>query len=197
MSERKKIGVRVDKTLWEEFRDDVERRHGQTRGVLSSELENAIRNYLYYGEDRTLTEQFAEFNERLQRVEGAVGAAEGDGGADTFEPPAHTHTPSTPTPTEKPAANTATEKKVAWLAECVRDEYGGDIQEVTREVLIRVVKAEYSFRSDTAKRYVDRLVEYFGFVNHPENDTVLVTEDRQAELIERRREQLEKESEGV
>jgi hypothetical protein len=46
MSERKKIGVRVDPELWERFKNFVEDKHGTTRGTTGTELEKAIKQYL-------------------------------------------------------------------------------------------------------------------------------------------------------
>ena len=177
-------GTEVDAALWKQFREEVKRRRGGTRGHLRNELENAIRGYIHGGDATP-----GDIDERLQRIEAAVGAAPTDGGTHAPSEQEHTHTRE-PTPDTKPPSNTATEKKVAWLAKCVRDEHAGDFQEVARPKLVSVVKDEYGFRSDTAKRYVERLVDHFGLVDHPQNDTVLVTEDRREELIAQRREEL-------
>lgn len=61
----------------------------------------------------------------------------------------------------------------------------GEIREAPADALREVVKDEYSFRSDTAKRYVDRLEEFFGLVDHPEADPLLVTPERREELLEK------------
>lgn len=190
MSDRSKVGVRVDSALWERFRENVKERKGQTRGVLGDELENAIREYLR--DDSTPTEKRME--KRLARIEKAVGAATPDGGTETLPEPSHTHAPSriSAAVEEKPSANAATEKKVAYLAECVLDAEVPNSRElvtVPREKLIDVVKDEYGFRSDTAKRYVERLVEYFDLREHPRADGILVSPDRYAELTEELREQ--------
>ena len=188
MSDRKKVGVRVDGSLWERFRQDVENRKGQTRGVLGDELENAIREYLH--DESTPTERRIE--KRIERIERAVGAAPTDGGLDTLDEPRHTHTPSRLQVDSKPSANAATEKKVAYLAECVLDKEVPNTREMTmvpRARIIEVVKDEYGFRSDTAQRYVDQLVEYFDLFEHPQNDSVLVSKEKRDELIEAEREQ--------
>jgi len=60
---------------------------------------------------------------------------------------------------------------------------------VPRARIIEVVKDEYGFRSDTAQRYVDQLVEYFDLFEHPQNASVLVSKKKREELIEAEREQ--------
>lgn len=177
MSDKVQLGLRIDAELYEEFKEHVKQRRGRWQGVAGDELENAIRHYLHFGAEKPLPDMLAEFNDRLQRIEGAVGTAEADGGADTLEAESHTHAPNTdPTvPDEKPPANSATEKKVAYLAARVNESVGGSDNEwnqVPKPTLIEIVKQEYGFRSDTAKRYVDELVSHFDLTQHPHADNV-------------------------
>lgn len=191
MSDEVQPGVRIDEALWNRFREDVERRHGSVRGHLRTELETAIREYVRVSDEATP----AQLDARLQRIEAAVGASPTDGGTDTLPTAEDTHTREPPATTidEKPPSNVATEKKVAWLAKCVRDGLGDDFQEVARSTLVETVKDEYGFRSDTAKRYVERLIDYFDLVDHPVADGVLVTPGRRDDLIEQRKDDLRNE----
>ena len=195
MTDTVQPGTEVDAALWKQFREEVKRRRGGTRGHLRNELENAIRGYIHGGDATP-----GEIDERLQRIEAAVGAAPTDGGRDTSDSREHTHArteTTTATPTERPAANTSTDKKVAWLAKCVRENHGDDFAEVTRDDLREVVKDEYGFRRDTAKRYIENLIDHFELMTHPATDKVLVTEDRHERIIENRREGLHKEAEEI
>jgi hypothetical protein len=64
------------------------------------------------------------------------------------------------------------------------------IEAIPRERLREVVKDEYGFRRDTARRYVTELVDAFDLREHPgEPDNILVSEAREQELIDERREQ--------
>lgn len=190
MPNRVQVGPKVDEELWERLREDVRERKGAVRGNLGDAIDNAIREYLR-DEERPVDHRIEK---RIARIEEAVGAAPTDGGTHTLPEREHTHT-RTQTPTEKPTSNTATEKKVAWLAKCVRDQHGEEFLEIPRADLVEIVKDEYGFRSDTAKRYVGQLVDHFELVDHPQNDTILVTEDRREELIEQRRERLREDAE--
>lgn len=191
MSDRTQIGPTVDAALWREFRENVKDRKGHTRGALGDELENAIREYIR-DESRPIDRRVEK---RLARIEEAVGAAPTDGGTEIFETKGHTHTPSRLDVTEKPSANAATDKKVAYLADCIKETATDDPQELPRKVIVETVKDEYGFRSDTAKRYVEHLIEEFGLVAHPEIDGMLVSPEKKSELVEERRKQIEEQAE--
>lgn len=190
MTDREKIGVRVDAELWEAFREDVKARKGQTRGVLGDEVESALRQYLSDDTAATVEDRLRRIERDVTRIADAQGLATADGGTDTSEGEIHTHAPSRvdAAADEKPAANAATDKKVSYLAAEVRDRVAGgrdkDFREVPIDVLREVVKDEYGFRADTAKRYVDRLREHFGLVEHPTADPLLVTPARREELLQ-------------
>jgi len=190
VTRRKKVGVRVDESLWNEFRENVKSRKGQTRGVLGDELENAIREYIR--DDAQPIQR--RINSRLSRIERELGVAEADGGSDTFDGTEHTRTPSRieAAAGSKPSANAATEKKVHYLAECVTDEIAPNSREfkqVPESTLRDIVKDEYGFRSDTARRYVDELKSHFDLVAHPDVDGILVTEAERQSIREQKREQ--------
>jgi hypothetical protein len=191
VSDRTQIGPTVDAALWREFRENVKDRKGHTRGALGDELENAIREYIRDGS--TPTERRIE--KRIARIEQAVGAAPTDGGVDAFDSEEHTHAPSRLDVTEKPSANAATDKKVAYLTECVEEKATEDPDELPRKLLVETVKEEYGFRSDTAKRYVEHLVEEFGLVAHPEIDGMLVSAEKKDTLVEQRREEIKEQAE--
>lgn len=55
-------GVRINESLWNEFRDDIQQRRGGVRGHLRTELENAIRSYLEASKG-------GDINDRLRRIE--------------------------------------------------------------------------------------------------------------------------------
>lgn len=189
MSDSVQPGTEVDAELWQRFREEVEARRGGVRGHLRNELENALRGYIDGGDATP-----ADINRRLARIEAAVEVEATDGGLDTSESSRCTHTPiqAEDVPDERPHPQSASEKKVAWLAECVHQEENGGKGKITmvhEDVIRDVVKDEYSFTADTARRYHDEVVNYFDLVEHPFNDVLYVTEEKREELIENRREQ--------
>jgi len=196
MSDRTQIGPAVDADLWQRFRDDVESRKGQVRGVLGDELENAIREHL---NDNPSPEQ-KEINARLTRIESKLGVTEADGGVDTSDAQSHTHAPSRveSATEEKPPANAASEKKVRYLAESLIEQEvpnSREIEQIPKATLREVVKDEYGFRSDTAQRYVDELRDWFNLVQHPNIEKLLVSTGERERLLAEKREQLKQEAE--
>lgn len=191
MSENVQPGVKIDPSIWEEFREKVKERKGGVRGHLRSEVETALR--LYVSDETEVSA--VQVNQRLSRIESEMGIAGTDGGTDTVEAVEHTHARGEPTVDEKPSANAPTDKKVAYLADCIKETATDDPQELPRKVIVETVKDEYGFRSDTAKRYVEHLVEEFGLVAHPEIDGMLVSPEKKSELVEERRKQIEEQAE--
>lgn len=191
MTDKVQVGLRIDEDLYESFKDRVRERRGRWQGVAGDEMENAIRHYLQFGARKPLPDQLAEFNSRLERIEGAVGTAESDGGTDTLTADSHTHTPGTQI-TERPDPQAASEDKIEWLAQCVIEDVvpqSKQLESIPKQKLQETVKDEYGFRSDTAKRYVDELIDYFGLSPHPTADGIYVSEKMQAKITDRNRKQ--------
>lgn len=145
MPERKRIGVEVDAQLWEEFRDDVKERKGRVSGVLSVELETAIRQYIYDGGTASVEERLSRIENKLD----AVGVADADGGTTVENPNTHARAD---VPDAKPAVNQPRAEKAAWLV----DEMGiGSGAKVPRDAIEAKIEQEYNL----GDRSVDPLVE--------------------------------------
>ena len=160
MPETKQPGTEIDAALWERFREDVERRHGSVRNHLRDDLETAIREYLRAPDEATPS----QLDERLQRIEAAVGAAPTDGG--TPEPAEHTHTPQS-----KPGDKSSRSKKVEYLINQKYDRDGGSL---TPDTIEADVKEMYGFGDRTAPKYVQLVVDKLGAKRHPNNQNLIV-----------------------
>lgn len=93
MGDKTQIGARVDEELYERFKKAVEKKHGRTRGVLSHEVENALRNYV---EADNPTDPLARIENDVATIKAQL--SESDGG-EVATPPrpssngnTHTHT---------------------------------------------------------------------------------------------------------
>jgi len=188
MSNNVQPGVKIDESVWKDFRENIKARKGGVRGHLRTELETAIRLYINGEHDETAE----QINARLSRIESELGVAEADGGAHTSNADPHTHTP-TPAPDEKPDPQAPTDKKVRWLAERFKEDHG-DKKQIPKADFKDVVKDAYGFRADTAKRYVEALIDHFEYVTHPSNDVIYMTQDEQDRIIEQRREKAEQDA---
>jgi len=196
MSGKKQVGLRVDDDLYRKFKTDVKDRRGRWQGVAGEELEKALREYLIGPSNTTADDAPDGIEQRLARIEAAVGIEATDGGTDTISPDPHTHTP-TGAPEERPDPQAATERKVRWLAERVLDDVvpnTREIDSVPKSVLRDVVKDEYGFRADTAKRYVSELIDYFELRAHPTADGVVVSGEFYEQIVEKRRDDAQKEA---
>jgi hypothetical protein len=173
-------GTEIDAELWRQFREEVEARRGGVRGHLRNELENALRAYIRSGDATP-----AELNERLARIEAAVGVEATDGGTDTSEPRQYTERPGTEID-DKPHENTSTHRKVAWLARRLLDNESIDDPEswaTAKPTIFQLVKDEYRFTDEKCDEYVTNVIDYLDLVAHPENDVVVMTEAKRAEYI--------------
>lgn len=194
MPERTQIGPEVDKKLWKRFRENIKERKGTVRGNLGQELENAIREYIS-GDPDTPSRRI---DARLARIEDELGISATDGGgegAHTSDADPHTHARRAvyTTDLDKPAPNTSTDKKIDYLEQCIveRTDIRPDMPGLLpRSMIVEIVRDEYGFRRDTAKRYVEQLIERFGLRDHPKSgyDT-LVTQPKYDDLIAEMREQ--------
>lgn len=171
--------TRISKDEYVAFKQWVQDVHGTTRGHLSTEIENALREYR---EDDGAPERLARIEEDVSQLKALVADAEGDGGTDVSGSQVRTHAEDT----SRPAPNAARESKVAYIAERVQEEcaVSEDHGEVPPEAIRQVVVSEYSFGEETTDDYVDLVIEYFGGEPHPEHGNLIVWGDRLDEVRE-------------
>jgi hypothetical protein len=179
MTDRVQPGTEIDEEVWKEFREEVARRRGGTRGHIRNELENALRAYSQAGDATP-----GQIDARLQRIEAAVGVAPTDGGSTASEAQdTHTDDSETERLDERPRAKASRSKTIQWLVQCVNDWDSARDDELPRERVISLVKDEYEFRSDTAKMYVERVIDHFDMVEHPTaGKSIMVTKERRDEI---------------
>jgi len=67
-------GVRVDSSLWEEFRQDVKERRGGVRGHMKTELENALSSYIQASKGGDITDRLRRLENAVKSIDEQVGA---------------------------------------------------------------------------------------------------------------------------
>ena len=167
--------TRISKNEYIKFKQFVQDVHGKTRGHLSTEIENALREY----------RQPDNSGDSLTRIEDDIAtikaqlAADADGGSTVAAPPkpnTHTHADSTDS-NAKPPANAPREEKLDYLIDEKYDRNGGS----TKPSQIKEdVKDLYSFGDRTAQKFVQPFVNNMDAKRHPNNPSLIVW----GELIE-------------
>jgi len=68
----KQIGVKVNAELWQQFRSDVQDRHGAIRGHLKHEVESALREYMDASHGGDVNDRLMRIESQLDELAGAV-----------------------------------------------------------------------------------------------------------------------------
>jgi len=208
VSNKHKIGARVNEQTYEQFKEWVRNRHGHVRGTLSTELEAAIENHMAASrgpdEVERMEQELSTIKAQMADIYQAVDAGpDADGGEGTPVPTpsngddGHTHTddgsdgvsdgPMFDAPASKPHPKGTVGQKARWvLADEGLDPSGGG---VTREILRDAVVDAWALNADAAEGVVDAAVRVLerdaDAACHPAKDTLYLwgdplTEARQA-----------------
>jgi len=144
--DKRQIGVKVDKDVWQRFRQDVMDRHGSVRGALGIELENALINYI----------QAEQANDQLTRIEDDVATvvsmlaekekSDSDGGSDT--PTVSEDESTRARDLDKPRANQPRKDKLDYLLTKLLRDNPCDRQsgELPKSDFTEIIQTEYDFR---------------------------------------------------
>lgn len=163
MDNKVKIGVRIDESVWQDFREYVRENRHRTRGVLGEEVEIALRERM----------NAEHGNDALQRIEEDVSTlkamlAESDGGV----PPSSSDSVCTHARGNgsKPKPNQPRETKVEWLIEEHYKRSGG---EATEQMVTETVQEVFGFGERTAREYVELFADQIDAKRHPNNSQIL------------------------
>lgn len=186
MGERVQPGGRVDRDVYEDFRQFVKKRHGAVRGNLGTELERAIQDRMEAANGGT---PYARIENDIATIKAMLADGEADGGEAVPMPSqqesTHTHDG------EKPAANAPRQHKIQYLM----DEMPADREsgEITRDDLRHTIESEYGFDSDTVDQYVELILSRVTAKEHPVHGNTYVWGEKYEEAVDWAREQAEKE----
>ena len=169
MGQKKKVGARVDGDLWHAFKQFVKDRHGQVRGSLSDELEQAIQDRMdaERGPDRLqrIEEQTSHMNRQLSELADRI---EADGGTSATARSAPARGGAEPSTRDPPAPNQPRSKKAAFVADVIRDR--APEQTFTRPAVRHVVNDTYSFNDEATDAMVDAVMRDLGAEPDPIDD---------------------------
>lgn len=157
MSEDNEIqpGVRINESLWREFREDIQQRRGGVRGHLRTELENAIRSYLEASKG-------GDINDRLRRIENQM--EELGEGVDTLLDDSE----------RKKNKDSGVSSTVKNRLESIRDEIereAGDADKVHVSVINKAIENHAGTSRPTLDRYKEMLEQRHVAHEWPEGDS--------------------------
>lgn len=194
MGNRVQPGGRVDKDVYERFREYVRETHGSVRGNLGTELENAMRDRMNAANG---TDQLTRIENDVATLKAALAEAEGDGGT-TLRTPSDdgdTHARQS----RKPSSNQPRSKKVAYLIDVVLDDpaRSRDSGSVSTKRLRDIVQDEYGFKDETADEYVELIADELDAIEHPKYPMERIWGERIPEVREELRDEVASEMDSL
>ena len=156
MTEREKVGVRVDADVWRKFRDFVHETHGKTRGKLGKEVERALIEYM----DNDRASRLEQEHERIEKKLDTVLATLSE------RPTTHTH--------KGHASPTTVTEKAETVAAKIRD-MGNTVFPVAD------VEKEIKDVAGGDDRTLDKYkaeIKHVGVYEHPSSDSGVWTVDK-------------------
>jgi hypothetical protein len=155
----------IDANEYERFKQFVQNTHGQVRGNLKREIENALRDYRTAGNGE---DQLTRIENDVATLKALMAEGEADGGVavDTLSESDSTR----PRSSTKPAPNQPRQDKVEYLlSEVISLHSGNDWEsgQVAPKEVREIVESNYSFESDTVNEYVDLILSELDAQEHP------------------------------
>jgi len=191
--DKRQIGVKVDKDVWQRFRQDVMDRHGSVRGALGIELENALINYI----------QAEQANDQLTRIEDDVATvvsmlaekekSDSDGGSDT--PTVSEDESTRARDLDKPRANQPRKDKLDYLLTKLLRDNPCDRQsgELPKSDFTEIIQTEYDFSEGTVEEYKSKLISRLDGKEHPQHGVTVAWGERYNDIVDDLREKADEE----
>jgi len=164
--------TRISKDEYVKFKQYVQDVHGKTRGHLSTEIENALREYR---QPDNSAEPIQRIENDIATIKARLADAEADGGvADLVAPPSDSDDSHTHTRKDKPEPNAPRSKKIEYFVETQMDDSGSShVDEIQRRI-----KKTFGFEDRTATKYVEPIIEELDGKLHPNNTDLVIWGDR-------------------
>jgi len=155
----------IDAEEYERFKAFVQDTHGQIRGNLKRELENALREYRTSANGQ---DQLTRIENELATLKAVVAESEADGGEVVATPSEANST--RPRKSDKPAPNQPRKDKVEYLLSEVLSLYSTinrDSGQVAPREIRNIVESNYNFADERIDEYVDLIVSELDAQEHP------------------------------
>jgi len=159
----------ISKEEYIKFKQFVQDTHGKTRGHLSTEIENALREYRQPDNQQ---DKLSRIENDVAHVKSLLADAEADGGSVAQTPDSddsRTHAENS-----KPRPNAPRSKKVEYIISQYYNLEGGKTR---RSVVEKQVADEFNFEQRTTKGYVDDILKELEAKKHPDKNGLFVWGD--------------------
>ena len=170
--------TRIDKDEYLAFKQWVQDTFGKTRGHLSTEIENALREYRQPDNE---AESLTRIEQDIATIKAQLADAEADGGVDATPAAPSSGSTHTRTPDVQPPANAPRAKKVEYLIDQKYDRDGGSIRPDT---IKKDVEDMYGFDDRTSPKYIQPVIDALDAKWHPNNSEILVWGELEDKLKE-------------
>jgi len=151
----KQIGVRVNESLWKEFREDVAERKGGVKGHLRTEVETALREYINASEGGDTHDRLTEIERKLEAV--------------------HTEVREMDEKKKDSGVSQTTEQRLNNISDQIEDETDGS-PKVHEEVVELAIRENAGSSDPTIRRYKELLRQDEQLFNHPTNNALYFTD---------------------
>jgi len=179
----------ISKEEYARFKQWVQDVHGTTRGHLSTEIENALREYR---QDDNEHDKLSRIEDDVATLKAMVAEAEADGGSVAHS--SESDNTRTRAEGEKPKPNAPRTEKIDWfIQEHGYDPSGGEVHEAALEKLIT---NKFGFGERTVEKYVEQSLGELNAKQHPDVEGKYVWGDKiqqvREEETERAKEELDR-----
>lgn len=142
-------GTRIDKSVWEEFRQDVIERRGSVRGHLASEVENALQEYINASEGGDTHDRLTTIEQELRDVRTLLEEQDEN--------------------KKRSSLSQTTESRLASIRDTIHDETDGS-PKVHEKVVEFAIREHAGGSEPTIRRYKELLQNDNELFPHPSED---------------------------
>lgn len=144
-------GVRVNESIWSEFRQDVRERKGAVKGYLGQELENAIQEYIDASHGGDTHDRLTQIEQDIAEIRATLSEREEKN--------------------KDSGLGSVTEQRLANIKDTIADEVSGDVK-VHESVVELAIRQHAGGSSPTLERYKELLMEDRELFPHPANKSL-------------------------
>lgn len=168
--------TKISKEEYVRFKQWVQDTHGKTRGHLSTEIENALREYRQPDNE---TDTLTRIEDDLATVKAAVIEKEADGGASPqTDETENTHARAD---SSKPRPNAPRSEKASYI---ISEYFNSDGGKTTKKAIQNIVENEFGFEQRTSESYAEKILDSLDARPHPSRKDMYIWGEEGEDSVE-------------